>query len=198
MDPRQRMMLETSWQALEDAGIPADALRGSLTGVYAGAGDSEYRELADAAGNAGSHLGTTASVIAGRVAFALGLEGPAMAIDMACASALAAVHQAVAALQRGEIDLALAGGVNAVLSPAVTGFMMEAGMLSRRGQCRPFDASADGYVRGEGCGIVVLKRLREAEADGDRIWAVVKGSRRQPERRQRRADGAERPRPRNG
>ena len=176
MDPRQRMMLETTWQALEDAGIDPDGLRGSLTGVYAGVGDSEYRELIEASGSGGSHLGTTASVTAGRVAFALGLEGPAMAIDMACASALAAVHQAVAGLQRGEIDLALAGGVNAVLSPAVSRFMMEAGMLSRSGRCRPFDAAADGYVRGEGCGVVVLKRLSEAEADGDRIWAVIKGS----------------------
>ena len=86
------------------------------------------------------------------------------------------MHQAAAGLQRGEIDLALAGGVNAVLSPAVSRFMMEAGMLSRSGQCRPFDASADGYVRGEGCGVVVLKRLSEAEADGDRIWGVIKGS----------------------
>ena len=176
MDPRQRMMLETSWQALEDAGIDPDGLRGSLTGVYAGVGDSEYRELIEASGSGGSHLGTTASVTAGRVAFALGLEGPAMAIDMACASALAAVHQAVVSLQRGEIDLALAGGVNAVLSPAVSRFMTEAGMLSRSGQCRPFDASADGYVRGEGCGVVVLKRLRDASADGDRIWGVIKGS----------------------
>ena len=176
MDPRQRMMLETSWQALEDAGIDPDGLRGSLTGVYAGVGDSEYRELIEGIASGGSHLGTTASVTAGRVAFALGLEGPAMAIDMACAAALAAVHQAVAGLQRGEIDLALAGGVNAVLSPAVSRFMAEAGMLSRSGQCRPFDAAADGYVRGEGCGVVVLKRLSEAEADGDRIWGVIKGS----------------------
>ena len=176
MDPRQRMMLETTWQALEDAGIDPDGLRGSLTGVYAGVGDSEYRELIEASGGGGSHLGTTASITAGRVAFALGLEGPAMAIDMACAAALAAVHQAVAGLQRGEIDLALAGGVNAVLSPAVSRFMTEAGMLSRSGQCRPFDAAADGYVRGEGCGVVVLKRLSEAEADGDRIWGVIKGS----------------------
>ena len=176
MDPRQRMMLETTWQALEDAGIDPDGLRGSLTGVYAGVGDSEYRDLIEAGGQGGSHLGTTASVTAGRVAFALGLEGPAMAIDMACASALAAVHQAVAGLQRGEIDLALAGGVNAVLSPAVSSFMMEAGMLSRSGRCRPFDAAADGYVRGEGCGVVVLKRLSEAEADGDRIWGVIKGA----------------------
>ena len=176
MDPRQRMMLETSWEALEDAGIAPDGLRGSLTGVYVGVGDGEYRELIDANGRGGSLLGTTASVTAGRVAFAFGLEGPAMAIDMACASSLAAVHQAISALQRGEINLALAGGVNAVLSSAVSDFMMEAGMLSPSGQGRPFDASADGYVRGEGCGIVVLKRVSEAEANGDRIWGIIKGS----------------------
>ena len=176
MDPRQRMMLETTWEALEDAGIDPGGLRGSRTGVYAGIGDSEYRELIEADGPGGSHLGTTASVTAGRVAFALGLEGPAMAIDMACASALAAVHQAVAALRRGEVDLAVAGAANAVLSKAVCGFMAQAGMVSPSGRCRPFDASADGYVRGEGCGIVVLKRLREAEAEGDRIWGVIRGS----------------------
>ncbi len=176
MDPRQRMMLETSWQALEEAGIDPDGLRGSRTGVYAGVVGSEYKSLIRASGKTDSYLGTTASVTVGRVAFALGLEGPAMAIDMACASALAAVHQAVAGLQRGEVDLALAGGVQVVLSRGVSRFMMDAGMLSPSGQCRPFDASADGYVRGEGCGIVVLKRLSEAEAAGDRIWGVIKGS----------------------
>ena len=176
MDPRQRMMLETSWQALEEAGIDPDGLRGSRTGVYAGVVGGEYKSLIRASGKTDSYLGTTASVTVGRVAFALGLEGPAMAIDMACASALAAVHQAVAGLQRGEVDLALAGGVQVVLSRGVSRFMMDAGMLSPSGQCRPFDASADGYVRGEGCGIVVLKRLSEAEAAGDRIWGVIKGS----------------------
>ena len=176
MDPRQRMMLETSWEALEDAGIDPEELRGSLTGVYTGLGDSEYRGLLDASGMGGSQLGTAASVAAGRVAFALGLEGPAMAIDMACASALAAVHQAVVGLRQGEVNLALAGGAQVVLSQAVTNFMAEAGMLSKSGQCSPFDASADGYVRGEGCGMVVLKRLSDAEADGDRIWGVIKGS----------------------
>ena len=176
MDPRQRMMLETTWQALEDAGIDPESLRGSLTGVYGGVGGSEYRDLIEAGGQADSYLGTTASVTVGRIAFALGLEGPAMPIDMACASSLAAVHQAVAALQRGEVELALAGGVHAVLSASVSRFMMEFGMLSRSGRCRPFDADADGYVRGEGCGMLVLKRLSEAEADGDRIWGVVKGS----------------------
>ena len=176
MDPRQRMLLETSWQAIEDAGLEPDHLRGSRTGMYAGIGGSEYRDLIDASNKAHSYLGTTASVAVGRISFALGLEGPAMPIDMACASSLAAVHQAVVALQRGEVDLALAGGVNVVLSPSVSRFMMDAGMLSPTGHCSPFDASADGYVRGEGCGVVVLKRLSKAEADRDRIWGVIRGS----------------------
>ena len=176
MDPQQRMMLETSWEALEDAGIDPDGLRGTQTGVYAGIGGSEYREVIESSGKLGNYLGTNASVAAGRIAFALGLEGPAMAIDMACASALAAVHQAVSGLQRGEVDLALAGGVHVVLSTSVSDFMTELGMLSTSGQCSPFDASADGYVRGEGCGVVILKRLSDAEADGDRIWGVIRGS----------------------
>ncbi len=172
MDPRQRMLLETSWQAVEDAGVDPGRLRGSRTGVYVGFGSSEYRDLTDSP----SYFGTTASVAIGRVAFTLGLEGPAMPVDMACASSLAAVHQAVAGLRQGEVDMALAGGVNVVLSPMVSRFMMDVGMLSPTGHCSPFDASADGYVRGEGCGVVVLKRLSEAEADGDRIWAVIRGS----------------------
>ncbi|MCY4578658.1 MAG: type I polyketide synthase [Chloroflexi bacterium] len=176
MDPQQRMMLETSWEALEDAGIDPDGLRGSQTGVYAGIGGSEYREVIESSGKLGNYLGTNASVAAGRIAFALGLEGPAMAIDMACASALAAVHQAVSGLQREEVDLALAGGVHVVLSPSVSDFMTELGMLSKSGKSSPFDASADGYVRGEGCGVLVLKRLSDAEADGDRIWGVIRGS----------------------
>ena len=176
MDPQQRMLLETSWQALEDAGFAPDDLRGSRTGVYAGIGSSEYRDLIAACNRADGYIGTTGSAAVGRIAFVLGLEGPAMPIDLACASSLAAVHQAVASLQRGEVDLALAGGVNAVLSPGVSRFMMDVGMLSPTGHCSPFDASADGYVRGEGCGMAVLKRLSEAKADGDRIWAVIRGS----------------------
>ena len=176
MDPRQRMLLETTWTALEDAGLDPDQLRGTRTGVYAGVGGSEYRDLIQAGDQAHTYLGTTGSVTVGRIAFALGLEGPAMPVDMACASSLAAVHQAVVALQRGEVDMALAGGVNVVLSPAVSRFMMDVGMLSPTGQCRPFDASANGYVRGEGCGVVALKRLSDAEANGDRIWAVICGS----------------------
>ena len=176
MDPQQRLLLETSWQALEDAGVAPDSLRGSRTGVFAGVATSEYRDLLASRNLAHGYLGTTGSVAVGRVAFALGLEGPAMPVDMACASSLASVHQAVVALQRGEVDLALAGGVNVVLSPSTSAFMLEIGMLSPTGHSSPFDASADGYVRGEGCGMVVLKRLSEAEADGDRIYAVIRGS----------------------
>ena len=176
MDPRQRLLLETAWQALEDAGIDPATLVGSRTGVYAGVGASEYRDLIEASGEEGGYLGTAGSVAAGRVAFALGLMGPAMPVDLACASSLVAVHQAIVGLRRGELDLALVGGANAVLSPGITRFMVELGMLSREGKCRTFDADADGFVRGEGCGIVVLKRLSEAEADGDRIWGTILGT----------------------
>ena len=176
MDPQQRMLLETSWQALEDAGMDPGGLAGSRTGVYVGISGSEYREVIARSGEDLAVLETAGSVAAGRVAFSLGLMGPAMPLDMTCASSLAAVHEAVAALHRGEVDLALAGGVNAILSPAITKFMVEVGMLSSTGRCRAFDAAADGYVRGEGCGIVVLRRLADAEANGDRIWGVIRGS----------------------
>ena len=176
MDPQQRMLLETSWQAIEDAGIDPESLKGSRTGVYAGIGGSEYRRLVNAAGRDDNYLGTTGSVTVGRVAFVLGLEGPAVPVDLACASSLVALHQAVVSLQRNEVDLALAGGVNTVLAPSVARFLNDFGMLSSRGRCAAFDADADGYVRGEGCGLIVLKRLSEAEADGDRIWGVVRGT----------------------
>ena len=176
MDPQQRMLLETSWQALEDAGMDPDRLRGSRTGVYVGISGCEYRDVMARSGADIAYLGTTGSIAAGRVAFVLGLMGPAMPLDMTCASSLVAVHEAVAALRRGEVDLALAGGVNALLAPAVSRFMAEIGLLSPTGRCATFDAAADGHVRGEGCGMVVLKRLSEAEADGDRIWGVVRGS----------------------
>ena len=177
MDPQQRMLLETTWHALEDAGIDPAGLKGSRSGVYAGiGGSSEYRRVIAAAGRGDSYFGTTSSVAVGRIAFTLGLAGPAVPFDLACASSLVAVHHAVAALQQGEVDLALAGGANAVLSPSITKFLAETQMLSSSGQCRAFDAGADGYVRGEGCGMVVLKRLDDAIAADDRIWAVVRGT----------------------
>ncbi|MYD60401.1 MAG: SDR family NAD(P)-dependent oxidoreductase [Gemmatimonadetes bacterium] len=176
MDPRQRMMLETTWQAIEDAGMDPDELRGSRTGLYAGIATSEYRDLMTASDHGISYLGTAASMTVGRIAFLLGLEGPTIPVELNCASSLVAVHQAVMGLRQGEVDMALVGGTHAVLSPDLTREMADLGMLSREGQGRPFDASADGFTRGEGCGIVVLKRLSEAEADGDRIWGVIRGS----------------------
>ena len=186
LDPQQRLILETSWRALEDAGIDPERLRESRTGVYAGISNNDYRGLIlEASENAGpaepaaslyAVTGTSLNTAIGRVAFAMGLGGPAMAVDTACSSSLVATHQAVTGLQKGDADLALAGGVNIILSGRLLEFRANAGMLSPDGQCKAFDASANGYVRGEGCGIVVLKRLAEAEADGDRIWGVIRGS----------------------
>ena len=177
MDPQHRMLLETTWQALEDAGIDPDRLRGSRTGIFAGVGSGNgYRDLIASRGQGYNYSGTSEAVAVARVAFTLGLEGPAMPVDLACASSLAAVHQAFVSLQRGEVDMALAGGVNVILSPVVSQFLAEMGMLSHSGQCHAFDAADDGFVRGEGCGMMALKRLRDAEADGDRIWGVVLGT----------------------
>ena len=176
MDPQHRILLETTWQALEDAGIDPERLRGSRTGVFAGMGYSGYRDLIASRGQGYSYSGTAEAMAVGRIAFTLGLEGPAMPVDMACASSLAAVHQAVASLQRGEVDMALAGGVNVTLSPVISQSLADMGMLSVSGRCNAFDAAADGFVRGEGGGMVALKRLSDAEADGDRIWGVVLGT----------------------
>ena len=183
LDPQQRLMLETCWRALEDAGMDPDGLKGSRTGVYAGISNNEYRglimessETAEAAASLYAVTGTSFNTAIGRVAYALGLEGPALALDTACSSSLVAIHQAASGLQRGEADLAMAGGVHTILSGRLLELRAKAGMLSPDGRCATFDAAANGYVRGEGCGIVVLKRLAEAEADGDRIWGVIRGS----------------------
>ncbi len=183
LDPQQRMMLETCWRALEDAGIDPDNLKGSRTGVFAGISNNEYRGLIlertrpdEPAASLYSVTGTSFNTAIGRVSFALGLEGPALALDTACSSSLVAIHQAVTALQRDEADVALAGGVHAILSGRLLEMRANAGMLSPDGRCATFDAAANGYVRGEGCGIVVIKRLSDAEADGDRIWAVIRGT----------------------
>ena len=179
LDPQQRLLLETSWRALEDAGIAPDTLRGSRTGVYAGVFTSDYRDLmveAAAMDSAYAATGVSASTAVGRVAFALGLEGPAIAVDTACSSSLVALHQAASALRRDEADLALAGGVNAILSVNQMAAFGDAGMLAPDARCKTFDARADGYVRGEGCGMVVLRRLAEAQSAGDRILAFIRGS----------------------
>ena len=183
LDPQQRLLLELSWEALEDAGVSPDRLVGTRSGVYAGIGSYEYQEIVRGDGeptgpNTPLYLvtGNRFSTASGRVSFALGLEGPSIAVDTACSSSLVAVHHAVAGLERGEADLALAGGVCVILSPLTTEAFANAGMLSPTGQCWTFDERADGFVRSEGCGMLVLKRLSEAEAAGDRIWGVIRGS----------------------
>ena len=176
MDPQQRLLLETSWQALEDAAMDPVRLKGSRSGAYFGIANSEYRHLMKHDGGQDSYFGNAMGVAVGRVSFVYGLEGPAMPVELACASSLVAMHHAIVGLQLGETDMALAGGVNVILSTASTSKMADFGMLSRTGRCWSFDAAADGYVRGEGCGVVVLKRLADAEADGDRIWGVIRGS----------------------
>ncbi|MYF48424.1 MAG: acyltransferase domain-containing protein, partial [Candidatus Dadabacteria bacterium] len=183
LDPQQRMMLETTWEALEDAGMDPDRLKGSRTGVYTGISNDEYRMLvvesrkpAEAASCLYALSGTNLNGTSGRVSFVLGLMGPAKAVDAACASSMVSVHDAVADLQQGKADLAIAGGVQAILNSRIFELRADAMMLSPDGQCKTFDASANGYVRGEGCGVVILKRLSEAEEDGDRIWGVIRGS----------------------
>jgi len=180
IEPQQRLMLETSWEGLERAGYSPGALRGSRTGVFAGVAANEYAHLlsSESVDKIEPYFitGNALNAISGRVAFALGLEGPAVAVDTACSSALVAVHQACQALRSGDCDLALAGGVNVLLSPVTVIAASRARMLSPVGRCKTFDASADGYVRSEGCGILVLKRLGDAERDGDRVCAVISSS----------------------
>lgn len=180
IEPQQRLMLETVWEGLERAGYAPADLRGSRTGVFAGVAANEYAHLlsSESVDKIEPYFitGNALNAISGRVAFALGLEGPAVAVDTACSSALVAVHQAVQALRSGDCDMALAGGVNVLLSPVTVIAASRARMLSPVGRCKTFDASADGYVRSEGCGILVLKRLADAERDGDRICAVIPAS----------------------
>ena len=181
MDPQHRLLLEVSWEALEDAGMDPERLRGSRTGVYAGIMSNDYSDLISLREGALAEslylsTGNGAASAIGRVAFTLGLRGPAIAVDTACSSSLVTIHQAAAGLARGEVDLALAGGVNAILLPGMTRLFEQASMLSPDGRCKTFDAAANGYVRGEGCGMVLLKRLRDAERDGDRILGVLLGS----------------------
>ena len=176
MDPRQRMLLETSWEAIENAGVDPRSLRGTRVGLYIGLGGSEYRDLVSASGFQDSYLGTSGGMTTGRISYVFGLTGPAMSFDLACASSLVSIHEGIKALQNGEVDLALVGGANAILSPAIMRFHRELGLLATDGECAPFDENAQGYVRGEGCGVLVLKRTQDAEKDGDPIWSTLLGS----------------------
>ncbi|WP_031486281.1 type I polyketide synthase [Streptomyces bicolor] len=177
MDPQQRLLLQTGWEAIERAGIVPETLNGSSTGVYIGLYDSGY--LASAAlDQLDGHVGTgsASSVASGRIAYTLGLQGPAVTVDTACSSSLLALHLAARALAGGECDLALAGGASLLVTPRGHVEFSRLRGLSPSGRCSPFSADADGVVWAEGCGVVLLKRLADARRDGDRILAVVKGS----------------------
>ncbi|MET8861727.1 SDR family NAD(P)-dependent oxidoreductase [Nonomuraea sp. NPDC004580] len=177
-DPQQRVLLEVAWEALEDAGLPAHLLAGSRTGVFAGVHFSDYEcmESADSHDNdLYSMRGTARSVIAGRLSHALALQGPSMVIDAACCSSLVALHLACQSIRRGEADLALAAGANVLLDPGISVSFSRGNMLAPDGRCKAFDASANGFVRSDGFGVVVLKPLTAALADGDRVYAVVRG-----------------------
>ncbi len=179
MDPQQRMLLEVTYEALEHAGIPAHSLRQTQTGVFAGACAGEYGYLAStdlSQVDAWSGTGGALSIIANRLSYFFDLRGPSVTVDTACSSSLVAVHLACQSLRTGESNLAIAAGVNLLLSPAVTRTLDQAGAMSPTGQCHSFDARADGFVHGEGCGAVVLKRLTDALRDRDRVVAVVRGS----------------------
>ena len=179
MDPQQRMLLEVAWEALEHAGIPPDSLGGTRTGVMMGLSTWDYTIVNLERGaeiDAYLSTGNPHSTAVGRISYLLGLRGPAVAVDTACSSSLVAVHLACQSLRLRETDLALAGGVQLSLSPFTSIALSKWSALSPRGRCRTFDAGADGFVRGEGAGVVVLKRLSDAVRDGDRVLAVVRGS----------------------
>ncbi|WP_243703301.1 beta-ketoacyl synthase N-terminal-like domain-containing protein, partial [Mycobacterium marinum] len=179
MDPQQRLLLEVAWEALEHAGIPPSSLRRSQTGVFAGSCLSEYGAIASTdltQVDGWSNTGGAMSIIANRLSYFLDLRGPSVAVDTACSSSLVAIHLACQSLRMQDSNLAIAAGVNLLLSPAVFRGFDQVGALSPTGNCRAFDAAADGFVRGEGAGVVVLKRLTDAQQDGDRVLAVICGS----------------------
>lgn len=180
MDPQQRLLLEVAWETLEHAGIAPSGLAGSATGVFVGLCNTDHfqRVLSRGVEGIDAYLasGNAPSVAAGRVSYTLGLQGPAMTVDTACSSSLVALHEAVASLRSGGCSLALAGGVNLICAPETMVTLSKAKMLAPDGRCKAFDAAADGFARGEGCGLVALKLLSDAERAGDRIHAVIRGS----------------------
>jgi myxalamid-type polyketide synthase MxaB len=188
MDPQQRLILEVAWEALENGGIPPLSLAGTKTGVFVGIASVDYMHhtLRPVAGmphdhpyhhvDAYSGTGNSHSIAANRLSYALDLHGPSVALDTACSSSIVAIHLACASLLNGESETAIAGGVNLILTPEASIAFSQAMMLSPDGRCKTFDKGADGYVRGEGCGVVVLKPLAAAMADGNNVLAVIRGS----------------------
>ncbi len=180
MDPQQRLLLEVVWEALENGGQNPDRLAGSQTGVFVGVCNSDYFlmrfESARDSADAYVATGNAHSVASGRISYILGLKGPSVSVDTACSSSLTAVHLACQSLKAGECRSALAGGVNLILMPDTTIILSKSHMMAPDGRCKAFDAAADGFVRSEGCGIVLLKRLSDAQADGDNILALIRGT----------------------
>ncbi|WP_179473477.1 sulfolipid-1 biosynthesis phthioceranic/hydroxyphthioceranic acid synthase [Mycolicibacterium vinylchloridicum] len=179
MDPQHRVLLETCWEATEQAGFTPSSLSGTSTGVFIGMSHDDYAMVTSDAGafdQAYAFTGAPFSMASGRISHALGLTGPAVTMDTACSSSMVAVHQACRSLHDGESDMALAGGVMLMLDKRLYASSSGQGMLSPTGRCHAFDVAADGFVRAEGCGIVVLKRLDDAQRDGDRVLAVIKST----------------------
>ena len=179
MDPQQRLMLELCWGCLEDAGYLPGSLAGSDTGVFVGVAGLDYRELLEArvpSVEAHRSTGNYLSLVANRVSYFLDLRGPSIPYDTACSSALYALHYAAQSISSGETGMALVAGINIILTPSTFISLSKTGMLSPTGQCRTFDAGADGYVRGEGGGVILIKPLKKAVEDGDHIYGVIKGS----------------------
>ncbi len=181
MDPQQRLALEVAWETLENAGCAPANLRGTKTGIFFGIASRDYSQLGLQMGapellDGHYALGVSHSVASGRISYLLGLEGPSVSLDTACSSSLVAVHLACQSLRTGDSTLALAGGINLMLVPETTALLSRLQMLSPEGRCKAFDAEADGFVRGEGCGMVALKLLSQAQSDGDRILAVIRGT----------------------
>ena len=180
LDPQQRLLLEVAWEALERAGQLPERLMGSRTGVFVGVWALDYQQrvlaLREDQLDAYCFTGNVLSTAAGRLSYTLGLQGPCMSVETACSSSLTAIHLACQSLRNGESNLAVAGGVNLMLSPLTTKLLLRTQALSPDGRCKTFDSRANGFVRGEGCGIVLLKRLSDAERDGDSIIAIIRGS----------------------
>lgn len=180
MDPQQRLLLVVSWEALEHAGIIPESLRLSRTGVFVGVSSTDYVRLVSASAQQKSTIwdntGGSSSIIANRISYFLDIQGPSIVIDTACSSSLVAVHLACRSLSTWDCDIALVGGTNVLISPEPWGGFREAGILSQTGCCHAFDKSADGMVRGEGCGVIVLQRLSDARLEGRRILAILTGS----------------------
>ena len=180
MDPQQRLLLETAYESLESAGLAVEQLAGTATGVFVGITTSDYARLMQAGGSQNSDVysatGGALNAAAGRISFTFGFQGPCVALDTACSSSLVAAHLACQSLRTGESDLALAAGVNLILSPEAMVLFSKWGMMAPDGACKTFDADADGFVRAEGCAVIALKRLSDALAAGDPILAVIRGS----------------------